>query len=125
MVGEYQVKNLPCPAFSHHEMDADGQMRKAALSAIQSGNLDDRLNALRPGLREPPYTVAVRHTVVALVRRIIQAEEARGEISRSKRSALCPEAQPCQDLIDRLLYAMAGLTDEEARGSDERLANML
>jgi hypothetical protein len=38
---------------------------------------------------------------------------------------MCAEAQAYQDLIDRLLYAMAGLTEEEARGLEERLARML
>ena len=56
---------------------------------------------------------------------IIASEQHRGEIARSERSALCAEAQPYQDLIDRLLYAMAGLNDDEARGLEERLARML
>ena len=37
-------------------------------------------------------------------------------LRRVERSALAPEAQPYQDFIDRLLYAMAGITDDEARG---------
>jgi hypothetical protein len=36
-----------------------------------------------------------------------------------------PAAQPLQDFIDRLLYAMASLTEEEVRGLEERLAYML
>jgi len=56
---------------------------------------------------------------------IALAEEARGQISRAQRSALSAQAQPYQDLIDQLLYAMAGLTDEETRGLEERLAAML
>jgi len=60
-----------------------------------------------------------------LLNRIMQAEHARDQIARSDRSALCPEAQPHQDLIDRLFYTMAGLTDAEARGLEARLQNML
>jgi hypothetical protein len=52
-------------------------------------------------------------------------ETARGEIARSARSHLDPTAQPYQDFIDRLFYAMAGLTDDESRGLEERLARML
>ena len=36
-----------------------------------------------------------------------------------------PEAQPLQDLLDRMIYRMAGLTDTEARGLEERLSRML
>ena len=35
------------------------------------------------------------------------------------------EAQPYLDLIDRLFYAMAGLTEAEARGLESRLRKML
>ena len=34
-------------------------------------------------------------------------------------------AQPFQDLIERLLYAMAGLTPDESAGLEARLAQML
>jgi hypothetical protein len=33
--------------------------------------------------------------------------------------------QPYQDLIDKLLFAMAGLTEAESAGLEERLARML
>ena len=36
-----------------------------------------------------------------------------------------PEAQPYQDLIDRIFYRMAGLTDVEAQGLENRLREML
>ncbi len=66
-----------------------------------------------------------RDAVVELVNRIIRAGQARGPISRSGRSALCPAAQPYQDLIDRLMFAMAGLTDAESATLAARLARML
>jgi len=59
---------------------------------------------------------------------ICKAEAARGDIARSARSALAPEAQPFQDLIDCILcilYSMAGLTDAEAQGLEKRLEGML
>ena len=52
-------------------------------------------------------------------------EAARGEIARAERSKLAPEAQPLQDLIDRLFYAMAGLSDIEAGRLEARLSQML
>jgi hypothetical protein len=47
------------------------------------------------------------------------------EIARTERSALAPEAQPYQDLIDRILFRLAGLNDDEARGLEKRLRAML
>ena len=43
------------------------------------------------------------------------------DIARTERSALAVEAQPYQDLLDRILYRMAGLTDAEAQGLEKRL----
>jgi hypothetical protein len=42
-----------------------------------------------------------------------------------ERSKLAEAAQPFQDLIDWLLHKMAGLSDAEAAGLEERLAHML
>ena len=47
------------------------------------------------------------------------------DIGRTGSSALAPEAQPYQDLIDRILYRMAGLTDAEVKGLEKRLEGML
>ena len=80
---------------------------------------------LRPHLAEAPFPAAVREVIVDLVRRIERIEKGRGKIARAARSALAPDAQPLQDLIDRLFYAMAGLTDDEAAGLEGRLAGML
>jgi hypothetical protein len=46
-------------------------------------------------------------------------------IAGTERSALAPEAQPYQDLIDRILFRLAGLTDEEVQGLEKRLEGML
>jgi len=122
---QYNLSNLPCPRFRTPEGNQDKEMRDRALAAIRRDNIDGAFEALMPGTAAPPFSPAVRDVTVALVRRIIQAEQARGRISRAERSSLCPKAQPYQDLIDRLMYAMAGLTDAEARGLEDRLANML
>jgi hypothetical protein len=63
--------------------------------------------------------------LVRLVDRITKVEADRGDIARSDRSALDPKAQPYQDLIDRMLYRMAGLSEDEAAGLERRLAQML
>ncbi len=67
----------------------------------------------------------VQQAIVAAVERIMAIEEARENMARKDRSALHPDAQPYQDFIDRLFYRMAGLTDDESAGLEERLARML
>lgn len=124
-VSHYQLYSLPSPVFQQGETRTDKDLTQAAVSALRSGGLDSVFQILQPGIKEPPFSPAVQDTIINLVRRIIDIEQTRGEISRSERSALSPEAQPYQDLIDRLFYAMAGLTDEEAKGLEERLVTML
>jgi hypothetical protein len=55
----------------------------------------------------------------------MELEADRGDIARTERSALDPAAQPYQDLIDQLIYGMAGLTAEEVKALEERYARML
>ena len=76
-------------------------------------------------LHEAPFPFEVQETIIAAVERIIAIEQARENMARTDRSALHPDAQPYQDFIDRLFYRMAGLTDDEAAGLEQRLARML
>lgn len=124
-ISHYQLHNLPFPVFADGADCADGPVHVAALEAISAGRLNDAFAALAPALAEPPFPKAVADVLEDLVKRIIDIEEARGNIARTQRSSLAPEAQPLQDLIDRILYALAGLTEEEARGLEERLSRML
>lgn len=125
MVSEYQIKNLPCPQFAEHNTTEDDMLRITASKAVSVREFARAFEILHPALIRPPFALAVCDIVTNLVHLIVDAEKQRGEIGRSERSALCAEAQPYQDLIDRLLYAMAGLTEEEAQGLEERLATML
>jgi hypothetical protein len=125
MVSEYQINNLPCPVFSEEVGTDEAALQSKAQAALATGRPDEVLDLLRPLLAAPPFSPAVREAVVAAVRRIIELEAARGTIARTERSALDPAAQPYQDLIDRLFYGMAGLTDDEVRGLGERYARML
>jgi hypothetical protein len=124
-VSHYQLYNLPYPRFAEQDRDEDHTLHEDAIVAIQEHNLAEVLQVLRPALAEAPFKLAIRDTMIELVRLIMDAEQRRGQIARSERSALCAEAQPYQDLIDRLLYAMAGLSEEEAQGLEDRLAKML
>ncbi len=124
-VNEYQFDNLPCPRFADDRVPSDATLRDAAIGAIKAGDLEGAFAALKPALARPPFPKAVQEVLVDLVKRIIRAEKARGSIARVDRSRLADEAQPLQALIDRIIYALAGLTDAEARGLEDRLSRML
>jgi hypothetical protein len=80
---------------------------------------------LRPLLAEPLFSPAIRQVIIAAVRQIITFESDRGPIARSERAALDPAAQPYQDLIDQLLFGIAGLSADEVKALEERYAKML
>jgi hypothetical protein len=124
-VSHYQLNNLPCPTFAGPAAEADLRMQEVALAAVRAGRPAEAAALLAPGLAQPPFSPAVRETVVEAVRKIIAIESARGDIPRSARSALDLKGQPYQDLIDRLFYAMAGLSSAEARALEARLEQML
>ena len=87
--------------------------------------IQDVLRALQPAMAAPPYGRAVCDVIVDVVKRIAAIEAARGEIARTDCSALAPAAQPYQDLIDRILYTLAGLSEADWQGLEKRLVNML
>lgn len=124
-INEYQVDNLPCPIFGDGMDKSQIAVRKHASQAMHRGDFDECFGILRPAMDEPPFGIAVQEVIVELVSAIQCIERARGEIARSARSALDPEAQPYQDLIDRIFFALADLTPDESRQLEERLANML
>lgn len=122
-VSHYQLYNLPVPRFG-----ADppcGNVVSRFNNAVTQSDMAAAFNSICDLLTAPPFSTTLRDCIVATVNRIIDIERKRGDIARHERSALAPAAQPLQDLIDRILYRMAGLTDDEAAGLDERLKEML
>ena len=139
-VSHYQLYNLPCPAFADKATATDQKMLADTMAVLDAWaaspsrtdaptDLENMIQAvcriLQPAMAVPPYGQAVRDTIVELVRRITTIESARGEIARAARSALAPAAQPYQDVIDRILYHLAGLSEPDWRGLEDRLARML
>ncbi len=122
-VSHYQLYNLPAPAFGNPK--AELPELRGFEKAVERRKWDDAFDAIEPVLVEPPFPASVSACMIRLVEEITRIEAGRGDIARTERSALAPEAQPYQDLIDRILYRMAGLTDVEARGLEKRLAEML
>jgi len=124
-VSHYQLYNLPCPRFAERPATKNGRGEKAVFKAVAAGNLAAAWQTVEPMLQEAPFPLEVQQAIVAAVERIMAIEGARKNMARKDRSALHPDAQPYQDFIDRLFYRMAGLTDAESAGLEERLARML
>lgn len=91
----------------------------------RNGKGHENLNRNHVAFLIPPYGQAARDAIVELVNRITAIEAARGVIARTARSALAPAAQPYQDLVDRILYTLAGLSESEWLGLEDRLVRML
>jgi hypothetical protein len=122
-VNHYQLYNLPAPHFTKNQPDkAEAAGFTAALEAQDWGQA---FRLVEPLLGKAPFPGDVMTCMLRLVGRIMEVEANRGDIARTDRSALDPKAQPYQDLLDRMLYRMAGLTDAEAEALEERLDKML
>ncbi|MGH9971496.1 MAG: Eco57I restriction-modification methylase domain-containing protein, partial [Pyrinomonadaceae bacterium] len=124
-VSHYQLYNLPCPNFASSGGNSEKTLEDDAIDALNRGNLSLVFRLLEPMLGKHPYSIVVRKVISEAAKKIINLEVERGDIPRSARSALDPKAQPYQDLIDRLFYAMAALTETEASAIEDRLSRML
>ena len=122
-VNDYQFKTLPAPFIA--EDNVNPNLVERFVSHVQKKDLGGAFAAIQTFLQEPPFSQSVVHCVGTVVEKIIEIETARGEIARSDRSSLAPEAQPLQDLLDHIFFRMAGLTDHEAAGLEDRLSRML
>ena len=118
------LAELPTPIFV---LDSTNDLRvpDGLENALAHFNLADAEKSIEPHIGRPPFSACLLACLVRLVDSIISIEFARGDITRTERSALAPEAQPYQDLIDRILFRMAGLSDAEAQGLEKRLEGML
>jgi hypothetical protein len=124
-VSHYQLYNLPCLVFAGGKTVNGASTKSDVLKAMNSGHTTKALEMLKPLCAKPPFSPLIREAIIEAVKQISAIEKARGEIARADRSALHPSAQPYQDLIDQLLYRMAGLSDAEIAGLEERYAKML
>jgi hypothetical protein len=122
-VNDYQIQIFPVPHFA--PLKSDTVEVPGFSAALDAQAWDQAFRLIEPLLATPPFPASVMVCLVPLVERISRIEAERGDIARTERLALAPEARPLQDLIDRMLYRMAGLTDEEAAGLEDRLSRML
>ena len=123
-VNHYQLYNLPAPPFDNEKTDNKNLAAQFA-DALGQKDFDACFSVIEPLTVQSPFPQAVSSCLKMLVERIIEIETNRGEIARTDRSELAVEAQPIQTLIDRILFRLAGLTDAEAEGLEQRLSKML
>jgi hypothetical protein len=123
-VNEYQFNILPCPRFSTNHSQASDALSRESRSTLRQKHFSEIPGILAEALAEPPFSTAIADTIIAAAQCISSIESSR-HISRHQRSRLASDAQPYQELIDLLLYKMAGLTEDEQRGLEHRLGQML
>jgi len=124
-VNEYQFINLPCPVFQKNYEDKDKSFKAKAETAISNADFDYAYQLAQPMLIKQPFPLSLMELVSMAAKQIIKIEQERGKITRRERSHLDPAAQPYQDFIDRMIYAMAGISDDDAANLETRLAEML
>ena len=95
------------------------------MSALTNADVRRTFRLIATELEAAPFSLVIQNIIIQCVRRISEIERARGDISRADRSTLASEAQPYQELIDRLVYTMADLKEDEIVGLQERLEEML
>jgi hypothetical protein len=122
-VNDYQVQAFPVPTFQITASPCPAPSGFARLLA--DGRLDELFPLIEPLMVRPPFPSSLMTCIERLVEKITQIEAGRGVIARRDRSLLDPLAQCYQDVLDRLFYRLAGLSDEEAAGLESRLARML
>lgn len=122
MINDYQVRTLPAP-----NIDLKGPKSETTgfIEALEKPDIEAAFSAVEPLLESAPFPPSLLVCLSDLTERISKVEAHRGNILRSERSSLAPEGQPYQDLIDRILYRAAGLTDAEAAALERRLKEML
>lgn len=123
-VNEYQFNNLPVPSFSERQPQ-DGAVAARILALVDEGSHEEAFQQVRRHCSTPPFGGVVRLTLAGLAERIIAAETRRGPISRRQRAQLSDGADALQRLIDRILFTLAGIDDDEAERLGRRLEAML
>lgn len=122
-VNEYQFKNLPCPIFGPRVE------RSSAVNAIKKAltERDEKtlFGTIQDAMSAPPFDWAVAECLIETCSHLIEIESKRGEITRNQRSALSIEADFYQSAIDRIVFGLAGLSNAEIRGIEDRLSRML
>jgi Eco57I restriction-modification methylase len=121
-INEYQFNNLPCPAFQ--TPTANDEVLWKRISAVIDDDPRAVIGILGSGFGAGPFNPMIERSIIHLSRRIQAIETGRPSVSRAARSHLDSRAQPLQDAIDALLFALVGFGAADVTGLSSRLDAM-
>jgi hypothetical protein len=124
-VSHYQLYNLPCPSFAPTAGPTSDEIIVQAEKVIAIGDYQAVESYIGSLIAQPPFDPAIASIIAAIVDEIIREERVRGPIPRAARSRLAPKSQDWQDIIDRSLAKMAGISQGEHQALRARLSAML
>jgi hypothetical protein len=125
-VNEYQFDNLPCPVFADEPLEGDSTVLRDVMELVERNDTEAAFNRMARALDGPaPFPKVVADILGALSDGIQRHEQQRGDITRRERARLAQPAQPIQELVDRVLFGLAGLTAAESARLEARLETML
>jgi len=124
---QYLIYNIPCPIFANILTEDDETLQRECFTALDNAvpQIEIIFGLLANCFDIQPFSLVIQNVINRSVDHIIDIETRRGEIPRAARSSLSSDAQAYQDLIDKLFYKMAGLTEGESTALEERLSRML
>ncbi len=122
-INHYQLYNLPAPQFAEDKPDASILSQFSSL--LDKRDYEGAFDRIESLTAKVPFSQTIGGCLTVLVEGIIKVEVSRGDIARSERSELAEAAQTFQRIIDRIIFRLAGLTDAEAEGLEQRLSKML
>jgi hypothetical protein len=124
-VSHYQLTNIPCPRFGSVEGRVDAKICARIGAHILGGRFDmAEVETLRLTRRDG-CSPTVARVIERLVNFIEADEKKRGRISRTDRSRLADNAERCQAILDKTLFALLGVADDAYDHIKRRLTEML
>jgi hypothetical protein len=94
------------------------------ISADIDKNPTSVIDALGSEFDAAPFSPVIERSIIHLSRQIQAIETSRPSVSRAERAHLDVRAQPLQDAIDTLLFAMVGFGAVDVTGLTNRLNAM-
>ena len=124
-VNEYQFQNLPAPRLSVPDDTAPFFAPDGLRDLIAAGDWDGCREMIEPLLVSSPFDPQVTGFLTEVVDELVRVEGARGPVAKRRRAAFAPEAEPLQELVDWVLFRMAGFDDDQIHHVKSRLRDML
>jgi type I restriction-modification system DNA methylase subunit len=124
-LNEYQFDNLPCPVVTGESREVTRQVMERLETLIEKEDVRAiRELAAKRIVNDFPPKQSFMAFVGRLAQKICEIETQRGHVTKQNRSKLDPAAQQLQDIIDELLFAAAGFSNEEIAGIGSRMKSL-